>query len=273
MFPICQSDQSLKDSCSLFSIETKHLLNSKYSLSCLTDNVHLYFSIAIILENWPVVSWMDFGTRHFEGHWVAQYRGFGSTNIDRFCRKYVSGINTIPLLWSWNSSHICIYIYNPEFIYPELYLRPHLLLYKTPFQCWSGLMNLNFLTFSLRLSQLCPILLFGLDSTSLKAGSLFQQCWNKELQWCYTTEIKNTRATTLQCHFHSFFTIIVFCNKCLRGKTSCLQFSEHCGSKINDRQGLKLSWLEIHYRWSVVSRALWGSRLWVARWPKKKVIS
>lgn len=81
MFPICQSDQSLKDSCSLFSIETKHLLNSKYSLSCLTDSVHLYFSIAIILENWPVVSWMDFGTWHFEGHWVAQYREFGSKTL------------------------------------------------------------------------------------------------------------------------------------------------------------------------------------------------
>lgn len=79
--------------------------------------------------------------------------------------------------------HIFAHVYNPKVIYPELWLSSHLL-YKILFQCWSRSINLNFLTLSLRLRQPCPVLLFGLYNTGLKAGSLFQQCWNKELQWC-----------------------------------------------------------------------------------------
>lgn len=178
----------------------------------------------------------------------------------------------------WISFHFCDHeshqifaqVYNPKVAYPGLWLRPHLLLSKISFQCWSRSINLNFFTLSLRLRQLCPVLLFVLHNTGLKGGSLFQQCWNKELQWCYTTEKKEHWCLNkeLQCYIHSFFTITVFyssISKSLRGKTSWLQFLEHCGNKSNDRlRGLKLSWLEMHYRWSVVSRAIWGRRLWVA---------
>lgn len=191
MFPICQSDQSLKDSHSLFSIETKHLLNSKYSLSCLTDNMHLYFSIVIILEiGWLSAEWTLVPGILKVIEWLSTEDLAAQTPTD-------SGEN---MCQGWISFHFCDHeshqifarVYNPKVTYPGLWLKPHLLLYKITFQCWSRSINLNFLT--LRLWQLCAVLLFGLHNTGLKAGSLFQQCWNKELQWCYTAEIKNAGA-------------------------------------------------------------------------------
>lgn len=70
--------------------------------------MHPYFSIVITFENQAVVSWMDLDTRHFKGHWVAPYRGFANTNIDRLWRKYVRDESHSTFVIMKIIPHLCL---------------------------------------------------------------------------------------------------------------------------------------------------------------------